>query len=104
MGRGGTLMNDEGSSKPEGRPVRRPSLVWLVRAGREPCLEIAQAARVALFGSSRGPTLAKLRRVYQADEMAAALDAYLASGARPLRNDVAARLSRPLTPLRPGSQ
>lgn len=74
-----------------------------LRASDEPGAGLARAARGALFGTEHGPSLRRLRQVYTDDQLAAALAAYVDSGARPLREDVLARLYAPLAPPpRPG--
>lgn len=60
-----------------------------IRAGAEPTAEAARAARLALFGVDGGPGLRGLRRVFGDATIAAALDEYLRSGVRPLRDRVA---------------
>jgi hypothetical protein len=59
-----------------------------IRGGAEPTAEAARAARLALFGVDGGPGLRGLRRVFGDATIAAALDEYLRSGARPLRDRV----------------
>jgi hypothetical protein len=81
--------------RPDERQVR--AAVAALRDGRQPSPEVAAAARVAMFGTDRGPTLARLRRGYSPEEMVDALAAYLAAGERPLRDDMLARLAAPFT-------
>ena len=67
-----------------------------LQAGGLPEPAAGRAARAALFGTEVGPALPALLRVYPTSEIVAALAGYLASGARPLRDDVLARLAAPL--------
>ncbi|GIJ55534.1 hypothetical protein Vau01_030500 [Virgisporangium aurantiacum] len=65
-------------------PVR--DALAAIRAGAEPTADTARAARRALFGVDGGPGLRGLRQVFGDETIAAALDEYLRSGARPLRD------------------
>lgn len=69
--------------------------VAALRSGGQPDPVAGRAARAALFGTDGGPALPTLQAVYPATELAVALAAYLESGARPLRDDVLARLTAP---------
>lgn len=77
------------------RPLVEAALGSL-RSGDQPDPAAGWAARAALFGTDRGPGVAALLRIYPAEEMISALMAFLESGARPLREDVLARLTAPL--------
>jgi hypothetical protein len=93
---------DEGLAAPDGKRVEAAAAK--LRAGEELTLELARAAKAAMFGTDGGPSLRKLLRVYRAGEMVTALGAYRESGARPLRDDVLARLSAPFRPVSQGSR
>ena len=56
--------------------------------------EQANALRTALFGTDGGPGLRLLLRPFDDDEVTAAVDAYLATGARPLRAATLSALDR----------
>lgn len=71
-----------------------------LRAGRLPDPDGGRAVHAGLFGTERGPALPAVLRTYSTGEVMAALDEYLASGARPLREDVLARLAAPPAPVR----
>lgn len=64
-----------------------------LRAGRSPDPDGSRAAKAALFGTDGGPAPTTLLRGYSTGELTAALAAYLDTGARPLREQVLARLS-----------
>jgi hypothetical protein len=63
-----------------------------IRAGAPPASETARAAWLALFGVDSGPGLRGLRQVFGDEAIAAALEDYLRSGERPLRDRVLASL------------
>ena len=86
-----------GLAEPDPAAVR--AAIAALRAGERPDPVAARAARAAAFGTDGGPGLPALLRVYPAGELLAALAGYLASGARPLRADVLARLAAPLADL-----
>jgi hypothetical protein len=69
-----------------------------LRSGAEPSAAQSRAARAALLGTEGGPPLATLQRLYPAEHLLTALDAYLDTEARPLREDVLAHLAAPLRP------
>lgn len=72
-----------------------------LRAGRR--LEPAEwdSVRQALFGTDRGPRLATLLEAYPVEEIVAALEAYLASGERPLRERTLTQLAARPEPASP---
>jgi hypothetical protein len=77
-------------------PAAVAAAIAALRAGERPDPLAARAARAAAFGTDGGPGLPALLRVYPVGELLAALAGYLASGERPLRADVLARLAAPL--------
>lgn len=83
-----------GLATPERTAVE--AAIAALRNGAAPGTAESRAARAALFGTDGGPGLPALLRAYPAPDMLAALADYLASGARPLRADVLARLAAPL--------
>ena len=73
-----------------------------LRTGRAGPAE--RVIRGVLFGTDGGPPLPLLLAAHPAEEMTAAMAEYLASGARPLREQVLARLAAPLAPRPPARQ
>lgn len=87
----------------DGRPVRPDptqvdAAVAALRRGDLPDPAAGRAARAALFGTDGGPNLRTLRRVYPPDRLLSALTDHLHHGGHPLRADVLAHLTAPLTP------
>jgi hypothetical protein len=78
-------------SDPADDDLVREALV-AIRAGADPGPRPARAARHALFGVDSGPGLRTLRRVFDDETIASALDGYLRHRARPLRAAVLANL------------
>jgi hypothetical protein len=88
---------DGGLAEPDRAGVE--AAVAALAAGRWPEPVAGRAARAALFGTDGGPSLATLAHTYSIEDMVVALRSYLASGARPLREQTLARLSvRSLAP------
>jgi hypothetical protein len=79
-------------------PLVEPDPAAVARAavalagGEVPGPDDGRAARAALFGVDGGPPLPALFAAYEPARMAGALDRYLATGERPLRDDVLRRL------------
>jgi hypothetical protein len=67
-----------------------------LRSGRRASPAQVRAIRAALFGTDGGPPIAVLLAAHPAEEMVAALERYLASRGRPLRDQALARLNAPL--------
>lgn len=61
-----------------------------------------QVLRGAVFGVPGGPPFEAFTAVYPTDQVLAAIETYLESGQRPLRDDVLAHLAAPLTEQSPG--
>lgn len=66
-----------------------------LRAGSDPDPPPSYAVRAALFGVENGPRFGSLCAAYPAAAMLAGLEAYLESGARPLREETLAWLDAP---------
>jgi hypothetical protein len=66
-----------------------------LRTGATPDLDGSRATRAGLFGTYAGPSVEAMFAVYPRAELVRALEAYLATGARPLRSDVLANLTAP---------
>jgi len=78
-------------------PARREvhAAIAALRSGRRERSE-EQAIRAALFGTDGGPPLTVLLAAHPAEEMIAALELFLSTQARPLREQALARLHAPL--------
>jgi hypothetical protein len=85
------LCPDDGPARPDAEQVK--AALQALQGGGRPDLAAGDAARAAAFGTTGGPSLAKLLAVYPTAEVVAALETYLDSGARPLRDDVLAALA-----------
>ncbi len=82
----------DGPARPD--PQQVEAAIATLRAGELPAKAVADAARAAAFGTTGGPSLARLLQFYPAEQVAAALQCYLDTGGRPLREQVLARLTR----------
>jgi hypothetical protein len=69
--------------------------VAALRADRLPGPPADRAVRAALFGIEVGPSLRAISMAYPLAELVVAIESYVEDGARPLRDDVLARLAAP---------